>query len=74
MGFATFSPSYRFTAALHRLGDIDDEAEAEGGEGGFDLFHLRRMPQVEDAGDLRQMPAQAARQLGSATPCSRIAS
>jgi hypothetical protein len=45
---------------LSCLCDIDDQAE--GGERGFDLFHLRGVVQVEDAGYLRQMPAQVARQ------------
>ena len=39
------------------LGDIDDEAEAEDGEGGSDLLHFRGVAQVEDACHLGDMAA-----------------
>lgn len=35
------------------------------GERRFDLFHARSVAQVEDAGDLRQVPAQAAGEFGA---------
>ena len=59
---------------LRRAGHVDGEAEAERGEGGFDLFHTRGVAQVEDAGDLRQVPAQPTGKLGTADALSRIAS
>src|SRR5439155_22897904 len=54
-----------FTLGSGCLCDIDDEAEPERGEGGFDLLHLRGVARIEDAVDLRQMPAQASRQFGA---------
>ena len=51
---------------LRRAGHVDGEAEAERGEGGFDLFHTRGVAQVEHAGDLRQVPAQPTGKLGTA--------
>jgi hypothetical protein len=40
-------------AASRRLRDIDDQPQAERGEGRFDVLHPRRVAQVEDAVDLR---------------------
>src|SRR3954453_12941731 len=48
------------------LRHIDDKAKTEGGEGGFDLFHLRRVPQIEHTVDLCQMPPQPPCQFGAA--------
>ena len=46
--------------------DIDDEAQAERGQRCFHLLHSRGVTQVEDASDLRQMPAEPSREFGTA--------
>ena len=45
---------------------VDDEPQAERGKGGLHLLHSRGVTQVEYASDLREMPAQPARKLGTA--------
>ena len=52
------TPTVNSTPRLSGAGDVDDDAEAEGGEGGFDLSHARGVTEVEHAIDLHQMPAQ----------------
>jgi hypothetical protein len=62
----SYTPTANSTPRLSGAGDVDDEAEAESGEGGFDLFHARGVTEVEHAIDLRQMPAQPACEFGAA--------
>jgi hypothetical protein len=58
MNSPALAANRKFDPRLSGARDDDDDAEAEGGEGGFGLFHARGVAEAEHAIDLHQMPAQ----------------